>query len=149
VFDEVTWDIHGSRPFTDITEMAKLVAPNFDQAYSALLEDLKERGLLATTIVTAMGEFGRTPKINPAGGRDHHPGVWTIVMGGGPIKGGKVIGESDELGYAPKSQPITPAHVAATLFKGLGLDPHHELPGPQNRPLPLADFNVQPIKELF
>jgi hypothetical protein len=149
VFDEVTWDIHGSRPFTDITEMAKLVAPNFDQAYSALLEDLKERGLLATTIVTAMGEFGRTPKINPAGGRDHHPGVWTIVMGGGPIKGGRVIGESDELGYAPKSQPITPAHVAATLFKGLGLDPHHELPGPQNRPLPLADFNVQPIKELF
>jgi hypothetical protein len=149
VFDEVTWDIHGSRPFTDITEMAKQVAPNFDQAYSTLLEDLKDRGLLKTTIVTAMGEFGRTPKINPAGGRDHHPGVWTIVMGGGPIKGGQVIGESDELGYVPKSQPITPAHVAATLFKGLGLDPHHELPGPQNRPLPLADFNVQAIKELF
>ncbi len=149
VFDEVTWDIHGSRPFTDITEMAKQVAPNFDQAYSTLLEDLKERGLLDTTIVTAMGEFGRTPKINPAGGRDHHPGVWTIVMGGGPIKGGRVIGESDELGSAPKTQPVTPAHVAATLFKGLGLDPHRELPGPQNRPLPLADFNVQPIKELF
>jgi Protein of unknown function (DUF1501) len=149
VFDEITWDIHGSRPFTDITEMAKQVAPNFDQAYSALLEDLKERGLLETTIVTAMGEFGRTPKINPAGGRDHHPGVWTIVIGGGPIKGGQVIGESDELGYVPKSQPITPGHVAATLFKGLGFDPHRELPGPQNRPLPLADFNVQPIKELF
>jgi len=149
VFDEVTWDIHGSRPFTDITEMAKQVAPNFDQAYSALLEDLKDRGLLQSTIVTAMGEFGRTPKINPAGGRDHHPGVWTIVMGGGPIKGGQIIGESDELGYVPKSQPITSGHVAATLFKGLGLDPHRELPGPQNRPMPLADFNVQPIKELF
>jgi hypothetical protein len=149
VFDEVTWDIHGSRPFTDINEMAKLVAPNFDRAYSTLLEDLQDRGLLDTTIVTAMGEFGRTPKINPAGGRDHHPGVWSILLGGGPIKGGRIVGESDELGYAPKSRPVTPGEVAATLFKGLGLDPHKELPGPQNRPLPLADFNVQPIKELF
>jgi hypothetical protein len=149
VFDEITWDIHGSRPFTDISEMAKQVAPNFDQAYSALLEDLKERGLLETTIVTAMGEFGRTPKINPAGGRDHHPGVWTVLIGGGPIKGGRVVGESDELGYVPKTRPVTPAEVAATLFQGLGLEIYKELPGPQNRPLPLVDYGVQAIKELF
>jgi uncharacterized protein (DUF1501 family) len=149
VFDEITWDIHGSRPFTDITEMARLVAPNFDQAFSTLLEDLSERGLLARTMVTAMGEFGRTPKINPAGGRDHHPGVWTMIMGGGPIKGGRVIGESDELGYTPKTRPVTPAEVAATIFQGLGLDVHHELPGPQGRPLPLVDFNCGPIKEMF
>jgi uncharacterized protein (DUF1501 family) len=149
VFDEITWDIHGSKPFTDITEMAKQVAPNFDQAYSTLLEDLKERGLLDTTMVLAMGEFGRTPKINPAGGRDHHPGVWTILMGGGPLKGGRVIGESDELGYFPKTRPVTPGEVAATIYQGLGLDPHRELPGPQNRPIPLADFSVHPIKELF
>jgi hypothetical protein len=149
VFDEITWDIHGSRPFTDIVEMAKLVAPNFDQAFSALIEDLRDRGLLDSTMVTAMGEFGRTPKINPAGGRDHHPGVWTILMAGGPIKGGRVIGESDELGYAPKTRPVNPAEVAATLYQGLGLDPHQDLPGPQNRPLPLADYNVQAIKELF
>jgi uncharacterized protein (DUF1501 family) len=149
VFDEITWDIHGSRPFTDIAEMAKLVAPNFDQAFSALLEDLDQRGLLSTTMVTAMGEFGRTPKVNPAGGRDHHPGVWSILMGGGPLQGGRVVGESDELGYAPKTRPVTPGEVAATLYKGLGLDPHRELPGPQNRPLPLAEFSVQPIHELF
>lgn len=149
VFDEITWDIHGSKPFTDIQEMSKLVAPNFDQAYSTLLEDLKERGLLDKTMVLAMGEFGRTPKVNPAGGRDHHPGVWSIVMGGGPIKSGIVVGESDELGYAPKTRPVNPAEVAATIFKGLGLDPHKELPGPQGRPLPLADFNVKPIEELF
>jgi uncharacterized protein (DUF1501 family) len=149
VFDEITWDIHGSRPFTDITEMAEQVAPNFDNAYSALLEDLQQRGLLANTIVSAMGEFGRTPKINPAGGRDHHPGVWTIMLGGGPIKGSHVVGESDELGYTPKTRPITPAEVAATIYQGLGLSLRHELPGPQNRPLPLVDFNVQPIKELF
>src|SRR5712692_1851495 len=149
VFDEITWDIHGSKPFTDINEMAKQVAPNFDRAYSSLLEDLKERGLLDTTMVVALGEFGRTPKVNPAGGRDHHPGVWTIIMGGGPLKCGRVVGESDELGYIPKTRPVTPAEVAATIYQGLGLEPHRELPGPQNRPLPLADFNVQPIKELF
>jgi uncharacterized protein (DUF1501 family) len=149
VFDEVTWDIHGSRPFTDITEMAKQVAPNFDQAFSTLLEELKDRGLLETTMVTAMGEFGRTPKINPAGGRDHHPGVWTMIIGGGPIQGGRIIGESDELGYSPKTRPVTPAEVAATIYQGLGLDVHKELPGPQNRPLPLVDYSVQPIKELF
>ena len=149
VFDEVTWDIHGSRPFTDISEMSRQVAPNFDQAFSTLLEDLRDRGLLESTIVTAMGEFGRTPKINPAGGRDHHPGVWTILMGGGPLKGGQVVGESDELGYVPRTRPVSPGEVAATLFKGLGLDVHRELPGPQNRPLPLVEYALQPIKELF
>lgn len=149
VFDEITWDIHGSRPFTDIEEMAKLVAPNFDQAFSALLEDLEQRGLLQNTVVTAVGEFGRTPKINPAGGRDHHPGVWTVLIGGGPIQGGRVIGESDDLGYIPKSRPVSPGEYAATLFKALGLDPHKELPGPQGRPIPLADFSLQPIHELF
>ena len=149
VFDEITWDIHGSRPFSDITEMANLVAPNFDQAYSALLEDLSDRGMLKTTIVTALGEFGRTPKINPAGGRDHHPGVWTMLIGGGPIQGGRIVGESDELGYAPKSRPVAPGEVAATIYQGLGFDPHHELPGPQGRPMPLADYSLRAIKELF
>src|SRR5205085_4850618 len=134
VFSEITWDIHGSRPFTDIQQMSEQVVPNFDRAYTTLLEDLSERGLLDTTIVCALGEFGRTPKINPAGGRDHHPGVWTILMGGGPLKGGRVVGESDELGYVPKTRPVTPGEVVATIFKGLGLDPHKELPGPQGRP---------------
>jgi hypothetical protein len=149
VFDEVTWDIHGSKPFTDIAQMSREVVPNFDAAYSALLEDLQLRGLLSNTVVAALGEFGRTPKINPAGGRDHHPGVWTIVLGGGPIKGGRVVGESDELGYRPKSRPVTSGEVAATLYRALGIDPHRELPGPQNRPIPAVDYGVQPIGELF
>ncbi|MFN4261570.1 MAG: DUF1501 domain-containing protein [Gemmataceae bacterium] len=149
VFDEITWDIHGSRPFTDINEMSRLVAPNFDQAFSTLLEDLHERGLLSNTMVTALGEFGRTPKVNPAGGRDHHPGVWTVILGGGPIQGGRVIGESDELGYAPQTRPVTPAEIAATLYHGLGLDPHYELPGPQKRPIPMVDYGVREIGELF
>src|SRR5947209_3390980 len=145
VFSELTWDIHGSKPFTDIQQMSEQIAPGFDQAYSALLEDLHERGLLATTIVAGFGEFGRTPKINPAGGRDHHPGVWTVLLGGGPVRGGRIVGESDELGYAVKTRPVMPAEVAATIYKGLGLDPHKELPGPQGRPLPLVDYSVQPI----
>jgi uncharacterized protein (DUF1501 family) len=149
VFGEITWDIHGSRPFTDIHQMAELVVPSFDRGYSALLEDLSQRGMLENTVVIAVGEFGRTPKINPAGGRDHHPGCWTILIGGGPIKGGQVVGESDALGYAPKSRPVTPAEVAATVYKALGLDPHKDLPGPQNRPIPLADYSVKPIEELF
>src|SRR5437660_7971690 len=105
VFSEITWDIHGSKPFTDISEMSRLVAPNFDRAFSTLLGDLHDRGMLDNTIVAAVGEFGRTPKINPAGGRDHHPGVWTVMLGGGPIQGGRVVGESDELGYVPKTRP--------------------------------------------
>ncbi|MGL6096689.1 MAG: DUF1501 domain-containing protein [Fimbriiglobus sp.] len=149
VFDEMTWDIHGSKPFTDITEMRKHIVPNFDAAFSALMTDLADRGLLSTTMVIGTGEFGRTPKINPAGGRDHHPGVWSMFMGGGPIQGGRVVGESDELGSAPKTRPTTPGEVAATLYRALGLDPHKELPGPQGRPIPLADFGAKPIPELF
>src|SRR5206468_621674 len=140
VFSEVTWDIHGSKPFTDIEQMSKEVVPNFDRAYTALLEDLAQRGMLDSTIVCAFGEFGRTPKVNPAGGRDHHPGVWTVLIGGGPIHGGRVLGESDELGYVPKTRPVTPAEVAATIYRGLGIDPHRELPGPQNRPIPITDY---------
>jgi hypothetical protein len=149
VFDEITWDIHGSKPFTDITDMAKLVAPNFDQAFAALMDNLTESGLLKTTMVVATGEFGRTPKINPAGGRDHHPGVWSMLIGGGPILGGQVIGESDELAHAPKTRPVVPAEVAATIYKGLGLDHHQELPGPQGRPIPITDYSIKPIGELF
>src|SRR5207248_2506158 len=88
----------------------------------------------------------------PAANRDRYGRTrfgQSCLMGGGPVQGGRVIGESDELGYIPKTRPVNPAEIAATLYQGLGLDPHHELPGPQNRPLPLADFNVQPIKELF
>jgi hypothetical protein len=70
-------------------------------------------------------------------------------MGGGPLQGGRVVGESDELGYAPKTRPVTSGEFAATIFKGLGLDPHKDLPGPQGRPIPLADYAVEPIEELF
>jgi len=88
IFDEITWDIHGSKPFSPISCYRDLVGPMFDMAYASLLSELAERGLLSDTMVVATGEFGRTPKINPAGGRDHWPQCWTMLMGGGPLTGG-------------------------------------------------------------
>src|SRR5205823_14528928 len=149
VFDEITWDIHGSKPFSPISCYRDLVGPMFDMAYSSLLEELSERGLLSNTMVVATGEFGRTPKINPAGGRDHWPQCWSMLMGGGPIKGGTVVGSSDETGAAPKDRPVTPAQIAATVYRGLGIDLAIELPGAQGRPIPLVDRGVEPIRELF
>lgn len=149
VFDEITWDIHGSKPFSPISCYKDLVGPMFDMAYSALLEDLAERGLLKETMVVATGEFGRTPKVNPAGGRDHWPQCWSMLMAGGPFKGGQVIGASDEIGAYPKDNPVTPGMIAATVYRGLGIDLETELPGAQGRPIPLVDRGVEPVKQLF
>jgi hypothetical protein len=149
VFDEITWDIHGSKPFSPISCYRDLVGPMFDMAYSSLLEDLSQRGLLKNTMVVATGEFGRTPKVNPAGGRDHWPQCWTMLMAGGPYKGGEVIGSSDDIGAAPKDRPVTPAEIAATVYQGLGIDPGVELPGAQGRPIPLVDRGNSSVKELF
>jgi hypothetical protein len=149
VFDEITWDIHGSKPFTPISAYKDIVGPWFDNGYSSLLEELQQRGLLENTLVVAMGEFGRTPKINPAGGRDHWPQCWTIMFAGGGVKGGQVVGSSDEIAAYPKDRPVTPAEVAASVYYALGIDLEHELPGPQGRPIPVVDYGIKPIMELF
>jgi hypothetical protein len=149
VFDEITWDIHGSKPFSPISCYRDLVGPMFDMAYSSLLEDLSQRGLLTNTMVVATGEFGRTPKVNPAGGRDHWPQCWSMLMAGGPFKSGTVIGTSDDIGAAPKDRPVSPAEIAASVYQGLGIDLSIELPGAQGRPIPLVDRGVSPVKELF
>jgi hypothetical protein len=149
VFDEITWDIHGSSPFSPIECYSNLVGPMFDNGFTSLIEDLSQTGMLDNTVVLAMGEFGRTPKINPAGGRDHWPACWSMVMGGGGIQGGRVVGESDDIGGTPKSRPTTPAEVAATVFHAMGIDLETELPGPQDRPIRIVDHGVEPIMELF
>jgi hypothetical protein len=149
VFNEVTWDIHGSSPFSAIESYQNEIGPNFDAAYTALLTDLYERGMLDNTMILAFGEFGRTPKINPAGGRDHHPACWTVLFAGGPIRGGNVVGASDEIGHSPKDLPVSPAEIAATIYQGLGINLDTELPGPQGRPLRVVDHGVEPIHPLF
>ncbi len=149
VFDEITWDIHGSKPFTSIEGMRDIVAPMYDQAYSALIEDLVDRGMLDSTMVACLAEFGRTPKVNPAGGRDHWPQCFTVSFAGGGVQGGRVVGASDPIGGIPAERPTQPGEVVATIFRGLGLDPTGHLPGPAGRPFPLVDIGNGPIEELF
>jgi uncharacterized protein (DUF1501 family) len=129
--------------------MKNIVAPMYDQAYSALIEDLDQRGLLDDTLVTTLAEFGRTPKVNPAGGRDHWPQCFSCTFAGGGIRGGRAIGASDPIGAVPADRPAAPSEVVATIFKSLGLDLQTELPGPGGRPFPLVDFGTREIRELF
>jgi hypothetical protein len=149
VFDEITWDIHGSKPFTSIEGMRDIVAPMYDQAYSALIEDLHQRGMLDSTLVCNMAEFGRTPRINPAGGRDHWPQCFTVYFAGGGVQGGRVVGRSDPIGGVPAERPVGPAEVVATIFHSLGFNLESHLPGPAGRPFPLVDFGHREIHELF
>ena len=149
VFNEITWDIHGSKPFTSIEGMRDIVAPMYDQAYAALIEDLSERGMLADTLVCNLAEFGRTPRINPAGGRDHWPQCFSAYFAGGGIQGGRAIGKSDPIGAYPAERPVEPAEVVATIYKSLGFDLETKLPGPAGRPFPLVDFGKHEIRELF
>ena len=149
VFDEITWDIHGSKPFTSIEGMKNIVAPLYDQGYSALLEDLDQRGLLDKTLVCNLAEFGRTPRVNPAGGRDHWPQCFTCGFAGGGVQGGRVVGASDPIGGVPVDRPAGPSEVVATIFRSLGFDLESTLPGPAGRPFPLVDFGHHEISELF
>ena len=149
VFDEITWDIHGSPPFSPISAVRDLCGPMFDNAFTSLMEDLHDRRLLEETMIFAVGEFGRTPKINPAGGRDHWPQVWTAVMAGGGIQGGQVVGASDDHAAFPKDRPVSPPELAATVYQALGIKLDQELPGAQGRPIFAVDSGTEPIHELF
>lgn len=149
VFNEITWDIHGYRPFSPLNCYRNHVGPMFDMAYSSLLDDLHQRGLLSTTMVVAIGEFGRSPKINAAGGRDHWPLCSSMLMAGGPLKGGQVVGSSDATGSAPKDRPVTHAEIAATIYCGLGVPLDAELPLSNGTAIPVVDRDTEPIRELF
>ncbi len=137
------WDTH--------TENAKrlktALMPPMDLAYSALLEDLAQRGLLEETLVVWMGEFGRSPRINPLGGRDHWGSVFSAALAGGGIQGGRVWGESDKLGGQPQSGRVEPQDLHATIYHCLGIDPAAEVHDTLGRPIPVSRGRV--ISELF
>ena len=137
------WDSHSD----NFNQHKKFLLPPADQSLSALIEDLEKRGLLDSTLVVAMGEFGRTPKINGRAGRDHWPDCYSIVLAGGGVKGGYVHGASDRSGAYPIESPVTPADLAATIYWRFGIDPHSEVHDRTGRPWRLADGN--PIRELF
>jgi hypothetical protein len=122
--------------------------PRFDRAYSALIEDLDARGLLASTLVVAWGEFGRTPRVNADAGRDHYPGVFSAALAGGPVKGGRVVGTSDAKGAFPKANPKTPQDVLATVYKHLGVDAAARYANAAGRPITVLPSG-KPIEELF
>jgi hypothetical protein len=149
VFNNVTWDCHADNGAlaTGLDDYKETLCPMFDRAYSALLDDLRQRGLLDTTLVLAMGEFGRTPQMNPRGGRDHWPSCWSVLFAGAGVRGGQVIGSSDSIGAEPRDRPVTPAEIAASVYRALGIDPSSRLIGPDNKPISLVD--AAPIGELF
>ena len=149
VFGEISWDIHGSEPFATMGDMRDVVAPMYDQAYSALLEDLVDRGMLSRTLVCNLAEFGRTPKINSFGGRDHWPQCWSVYLAGGGIQGGRVVGKSDQIGAAPAERPVTPAEVVATVYRSLGVDLQQQIQTPQGSTLAVVPTGVREIEELF
>ena len=116
--------------------------PQLDMSLSALLDDLDDRGLLDTTLVVVVGEFGRTPRINKDGGRDHYPNAGSLLMAGGRVNRGVVIGATDRNGSVPITRPWTPEDVAASIYHGLGID-HHRTYFPRlPRPTPIADGQV-------
>ena len=135
IFSGVSWDVHGWRPFNPISIYRDVIGPRFDVAFSSLLENLSDRGLLESTLVIGLGEFGRTPKINPDGGRDHWPYCFSILMAGGGIRGGQIYGSSDRVGAKPRDNPVTPAMITATIRKAMGI-----LPG---------EDDAQPIEDLL
>jgi uncharacterized protein (DUF1501 family) len=148
VFNRVSWDCHGAAPFSTLDDYARVLLPAFDQAFTALIDDLERRGRLETTLVVAAGEFGRTPRLNASGGRDHWPGVWSVVLAGGGVRGGQVVGASDAHASAPADRPVTPQDLLATMYHSLGIEASRPLTRLDGELYPLVE-NGTVIEELF
>jgi hypothetical protein len=136
------WDTHQNNE----KNLRDRLCPRFDQAFDALLDELADSGLLDETLVVVMGEFGRTPKINKSGGRDHWGSVFSVALAGAGIEG-QVIGASDKIGAFPDERPVRPPDLAATILHLLGIDPHHEFLDPIQRPRLVTDSGV-PLREI-
>lgn len=132
-----TWDTHGG-----LLGRYRDIVPPMDRAFSMLVEDLADRGLLDNTLVINTGEFGRTPQINNGAGRDHWPNVYSTVLAGGGIRSGMVYGSSDTKGAEVLNQPVSPADILATFWRQLRVDPTTVLRDRLNRPIPLTQGRV-------
>jgi uncharacterized protein (DUF1501 family) len=137
------WDTHQQ----NFAQHKERLLPAFDSAFSALLEDLFQRGLLEETLVVILGEFGRTPKINSNAGRDHWPGCFSVVLAGAGMRGGLVHGASDGIAAYPSENPVSPEDITATIYHALGIPLRTELVDHTGRPTPLAAGT--PIWPLF
>lgn len=121
--------------------------PPTDRAFAALVGDLAERRLLDSTLVVLMGEFGRTPRFNVNGGRDHWPNCFSLMLAGGGIRGGQVVGASDRIGGLPTTNPVRPEQLTATIYDLLGIDPHTTIYDLTRRPLPLVEG--EPLRNMY
>jgi hypothetical protein len=137
------WDHHAK-----IWEGLEKKVPDFDRGFAALINDMHERGLLKETLVVAMGEFGRTPKINKDNGRDHWPKAGSMLFAGAGVQGGKIIGATDDHGSFVTERPVRPADVACTIFESLGINPRKQIFTPDGRPIEILDQGEM-VKELF
>ena len=149
VFHVACWDMHanGSSLNNTYKDYENLLCPQFDQAFTALIADLEDRGLLEETVIAVLSEFGRTPKLNSRGGRDHYPPAWTNFFCGAGIRGGQVIGSTDRIGAAPHDFPIQPPRILASIYHAMGIDLETTMmPGPGSRPIRLIE--AEPITEL-
>jgi uncharacterized protein (DUF1501 family) len=145
---KATWDCH-ARPSAPATlyDYRDRLGPQLDHAVAGLLDDLQTRGLYESTLVLVAGEFGRTPRINDAGGRDHWPGVWSMLVGGCGVQGGRVLGASDARGSAPAARPVHPGELVATVYERLGVDLASSFTVDEQPREPLVDH--APIAELL
>jgi hypothetical protein len=141
--NQLGWDTHAQ----NFPTIKNTLAPPIDKGLSALLEDLSERGLLATTLVVMMGEFGRTPKINPNAGRDHHGRANSVILFGAGLPGGLVVGKTDAQGDSPIDRPVTPNDLASVLYHRLGVDPETKFDAPDGRPIRIVE-EYNPPREL-
>jgi uncharacterized protein (DUF1501 family) len=123
--------------------------PTLDKGFAMLVEDLNQRGMWKDTVVVCMSEFGRTPRINQNTGRDHFPGAWACVVGGGAIKGGTAYGSTEADGMSPKDNKVGAGELYATIYKGMGVDPATQIRDNLGRPSAIAGDNVQPIADLL
>jgi Protein of unknown function (DUF1501) len=135
------WDTHGN----NFVRLKRDLLPPYDRAVSALLNDLSARGRLDSTLVVMLTEFGRTPRINGAAGRDHYPLCYSVALAGGGVRGGQVYGSSDRLGALPRDRPTGPNDVHATIFHALGIPLDAHLTDSFGRPFPLTDGRVLPL----
>ena len=138
------WDTHGDN-FTAV----KNLCGSLDAGWAALMGDLKDRGLLDSTLIVWMGEFGRTPKINPQKGRDHYPNAWATVLAGGGIKGGQAIGKTSADGTTVEDRVTTTIDLLATACLALGIDPKKPNMSNVGRPIPIVDKSADPVKEIL
>jgi uncharacterized protein (DUF1501 family) len=137
------WDHHKG-----IFEKLERKVPDFDQGFAALISDLSQRGLLDKTLVLAMGEFGRTPKINKDAGRDHWGRAGSLIFAGAGVQPGKVIGATDTEGASVIDRPVRPADIAWTVYNAVGIDPRKRLMTPEGRPVEILDQGGR-IDELY